>query len=93
MIAIGVRREDKNRWEARVPLTPDHVAELVEKHELDIVVQPSELRAFSDKDYRAAGAGNVDAVLVDRGGPARQRIGKGIPCRSPGLAMTWREAT
>jgi len=56
MISIGVRREDKNRWEARVPLTPDHVAELVEKHGLDLVVQPSELRAFADKDYLAAGA-------------------------------------
>ena len=22
---IGIRREDKNRWERRVPLTPDHV--------------------------------------------------------------------
>lgn len=26
---IGVRREDKNKWERRVPLTPDDVATLV----------------------------------------------------------------
>ena len=25
---IGIRREDKNEWERRVPLTPDHVADL-----------------------------------------------------------------
>ena len=26
---IGIRREDKNKWERRVPLTPSHVKELV----------------------------------------------------------------
>jgi hypothetical protein len=26
---IGIRREDKNCWERRVPLTPKHVRELV----------------------------------------------------------------
>lgn len=56
MISIGIRREDKNRWEARVPLTPDHVAELVATHGIDMVVQPSERRAFADKDYLTAGA-------------------------------------
>lgn len=25
---IGIRREDKNKWERRVPLTPDNVREL-----------------------------------------------------------------
>lgn len=53
---IGIRREDKNRWERRVPLTPDHVAELVRGHQLRCVVQPSPTRAFADIDYAAAGA-------------------------------------
>ena len=48
---IGLRRESKNRWERRVPLAPDHVAELI-RHGLDIVVQPSDIRAFSDEAYR-----------------------------------------
>jgi hypothetical protein len=28
---IGIRREDKNRWERRVPPTPDHIAELTRR--------------------------------------------------------------
>ena len=28
---IGIRLEDKNAWERRAPLTPDHVHELVER--------------------------------------------------------------
>ena len=31
---IGIRREDKNKWERRVPLTPVHVSTLVEQHQL-----------------------------------------------------------
>jgi len=53
---IGIRREDKNEWERRVPLTPDHVTGLVENHGLSIVVQPFRRRAFADSDYRKAGA-------------------------------------
>ena len=53
---IGIRREDKNRWERRAPLTPDHVAELVRGHGVRIQVQPSTLRVFPDLDYRTAGA-------------------------------------
>lgn len=54
---IGIRREDKNRWERRAPLTPDHVSQLVRRHDLAIRVQPSSNRAFPDQAYREAGAG------------------------------------
>jgi len=53
---IGVRHEDKNRWERRAPLTPDHVSTLVEQHDLEVLVEPSQRRIFSDEAYRAAGA-------------------------------------
>jgi saccharopine dehydrogenase (NAD+, L-lysine forming) len=53
---IGLRREDKNKWERRVPLTPGHVAKLVQEHRVQVIVQPSSLRAFTDDDYRGAGA-------------------------------------
>lgn len=53
---IGIRAEDKNRWERRTPLTPDHVRELVEFHNLSVVVQPSPLRILPDRDYADAGA-------------------------------------
>ncbi len=53
---IGIRREDKNQWERRVPLVPDHVRELRERHGVRTVVQPSPIRIFSDDEYRRAGA-------------------------------------
>jgi len=52
---IGIRREDINRWEKRVPLIPSHARELAEKHGLEFRVQPSTIRVFTDADYRAAG--------------------------------------
>jgi alpha-aminoadipic semialdehyde synthase len=52
---IGIRREDKNRWERRAPLTPDHVAELA-RGGIDVAVEPSPIRVFSDEAYRRAGA-------------------------------------
>lgn len=67
---VGIRREDKNEWERRVPLTPSAVAELVRLHDVDVVVQPSSNRCFPDADYVAAGAtlsedlGNTDIVFA-----------------------------
>lgn len=54
--AVGVRREDKNRWERRVPLTPAHVEELVRAQHREVVVEPSAIRIFADDEYAAAGA-------------------------------------
>ena len=54
-VKIGIRREDKNTWEARVPLTPEHCTELTRKDNLQLVVQPSQIRAFKDEEYQNAG--------------------------------------
>jgi saccharopine dehydrogenase (NAD+, L-lysine-forming) len=54
--SIGIRREDKNEWERRVPLIPDDVVELREKYGIKTIIQPSEIRIFSDEEYREAGA-------------------------------------
>ena len=35
---IGIRLEDKNEWERRTPLVPVHVDELVENHDLEVLV-------------------------------------------------------
>lgn len=56
MFDVGIRREDKHEWERRVPLTPALVAELVQRHGLRVVVQPSEIRVFDDASFAAAGA-------------------------------------
>ncbi len=53
---IGIRREDKNEWERRVPLVPNDVSELREKYGIRTIIQPSEIRIFSDEEYRKAGA-------------------------------------
>ncbi|MFH1279853.1 MAG: hypothetical protein ABIK65_15910 [Candidatus Eisenbacteria bacterium] len=55
MKPIGIRRETKNRWERRVPLTPEVVAGLV-KEGVPVLVEPSEIRIFPDGEYAKAGA-------------------------------------
>ena len=56
MAVLAIRREDKNRWEKRAPLSPQHVEELVRAQGLSVVVQPSPLRIYPDAEYAAAGA-------------------------------------
>jgi len=59
---IGLRREDKNRWERRVPLTPSQIRPLVDEQGIEFVVQPSPIRVFTDDRYVEAGA-TVDEDL------------------------------
>ena len=56
MKTIGIRREDKNAWERRVPLVPADVADLLRDNDLAVVVQPSPIRVHADAEYAAAGA-------------------------------------
>lgn len=53
---IGLIREEKNPPDTRVPLTPLQCADLHELHpEIDIVVEPSGSRCFTNDDYIKAG--------------------------------------
>ena len=52
---IGIRREDKNQWERRVPLVPADIKDLQERHGLRFLVQPSGIRVYTDDEYRGAG--------------------------------------
>jgi saccharopine dehydrogenase (NAD+, L-lysine-forming) len=56
---IGIRREDKNAWERRVPLIPADIIDLRDRHRLQFRVQPSPIRVYSDSEFRDAG------VVVD----------------------------
>jgi alpha-aminoadipic semialdehyde synthase len=56
MVTIGIRREDKNEWERRVPLIPHDIAELIVGKGYDFVVQPSNIRAFGDNSFTEIGA-------------------------------------
>ncbi len=55
MIAIiGVRREDKSIWERRVPVTPQDAADLKQQG-VDVIVQPSPIRAIVDREFTERG--------------------------------------
>ena len=53
---IGIVKEKKNAWERRVPLIPADVKTLIASQGVEIVIQPSRRRIFSDDEFRAAGA-------------------------------------
>jgi len=53
---LGIVRESYNKWERRVPLTPDQVRELVRQHDYEVIIQPSNKRIFTNKEYKAVGA-------------------------------------
>jgi saccharopine dehydrogenase (NAD+, L-lysine forming) len=58
---IGVIRETKTPPDRRVPLTPRQCSELEKKYpELDIIVEPSPMRCYSDDEYRSAGVNVSD---------------------------------
>ncbi|GLD99985.1 hypothetical protein PINS_up008713 [Pythium insidiosum] len=52
---VGIVREVYNKWERRVPLTPTHVRQLVQRG-VSVVIQPSNSRIFPDEQYALAGA-------------------------------------
>ncbi|MEM7679154.1 MAG: hypothetical protein AAF449_24510, partial [Myxococcota bacterium] len=52
---IGIRREDKSKWEARIPLVPTDMAALQRDHDLEFLVQPSDQRAYRAEEFEAAG--------------------------------------
>ena len=59
---IGIRREDKNKWERRVPVVPADMAAVIRDRGLAFVVQPSPTRIFNDSEYVQAGAWVVEEL-------------------------------
>jgi len=59
---IGLRREDMYAWERRTPLVPKDLQQLVEASGLDVVVQSSDKRAFTDQEYRDVGLTVSDSL-------------------------------
>jgi saccharopine dehydrogenase (NAD+, L-lysine forming) len=56
-ITIGIRRENDRKFEARTPLLPEHVRQILTQFpQVKFLVQPSTLRAYSPSSYAAAGA-------------------------------------
>ncbi|MCK4750087.1 MAG: hypothetical protein KAT15_23690, partial [Bacteroidales bacterium] len=55
-LKLGVVRETKNPPDRRVPLTPSHCRALLDRYPgLEILVQPSGYRCFSDEEYALEG--------------------------------------
>ena len=57
---IGIRYEDKYVMERRVPLVPAHLKHLIQKDGLEVFVETSAKRVFSDEEYEAVGANVTD---------------------------------
>jgi len=57
---IGIVREAYSIWERRAPFTPKQVNQIVKRYGVDVLVQPSTKRVFSDRQYVAAGAKLTD---------------------------------
>ncbi|MFW9965545.1 MAG: hypothetical protein ACFFEA_00180 [Candidatus Thorarchaeota archaeon] len=55
MNTIGLRSEEKP-FESRVPLVPKHIADLVGKHNIRFVVEPSDQRSYTTDDFTKVGA-------------------------------------
>jgi alpha-aminoadipic semialdehyde synthase len=81
-VIFGIRREDKNEWERRVPLVPADVADLEADHPFEFIVQPSAIRVFPDEDYRRRGVTvaedltSADIVLAVKEIPIDQLMAK-----------------
>lgn len=56
MIKLGILREGKTPPDNRVPLTPEQCVEVQQKfRNIEVVVQSSQVRCFSDEEYRENG--------------------------------------
>ena len=58
---LGIRRENKNKWERRVALTPNGVEKLVKKG-IKVLFQPCNLRCYTNKQYTDAGAEECEDI-------------------------------
>lgn len=59
---VGLRKEDKNIWEKRVPLIPSHVKTLVAEQKINFLVESFKERAFADSEFENAGATVADNI-------------------------------
>ncbi len=53
---IGIRHEDKYLMERRVAITPEHAKKLIKNGGLEIIVEPSDKRIFTENEFQNAGA-------------------------------------
>ena len=62
---IGIRHEDKSRWEGRVPLVPADLRKLVGEHGLEVAVgQTDDVLASSHFAVAASGTVTMEAAIL-----------------------------
>lgn len=77
---IGIIREGKTPPDARTPLTPYQCAQLKQQYGVDILVQPSPVRCYTDTEYQQANIplsedlSNCDVLLGVKEVPIQQLI-------------------
>ena len=59
---IGIRKEDKNVWERRVPVVPEEIKRLREDHGIHTMVQRSPNRAIPEREFLDAGAEMTEGI-------------------------------
>lgn len=66
MLKLGIRHEDKYDIETRTPLIPADVFNLVHEEQIEIIVEPSGKRVYSDQSFAKAGAkiGDLSACQI-----------------------------
>lgn len=52
---LGIIREGKTPPDKRVPFSPTQCVEILKKFDINLVVQPSSIRAFTDEEYEKEG--------------------------------------
>jgi saccharopine dehydrogenase (NAD+, L-lysine forming) len=62
MTKIGIIKEGKVPIDRRVPLTPLQAKQIKENFDVELVVQTSDIRCFSDDDYRKEGIEIVESI-------------------------------
>ena len=62
MVRIGLIREGKIPADNRVALTPDQCKWVQKNLPVEVIVQSSEIRCFTDREYRSAGIEVVDDI-------------------------------
>ncbi len=82
---IGIRREDKNKWERRVPIIPEDVRKLYKEFNIRVVVQPSALRIYPDDAFKE----NMAVVDEDLGSAKTIFAVKEIPTRLLSAGKTY----
>lgn len=65
MIRFGIIREGKTPPDSRVPLTPEQCKAIQRQYEVDLTVQPSPGRCYTDAEYQKA-AVQMSEALEDR---------------------------